>query len=411
MPMIARRCLAQKSGTPARRPAGGKTANGSRHGFERVALLLQGGGALGSYQGGVYEALAEADLHPDYVAGVSIGAINAALIAGNAPEDRVKALRTFWEKITTPPPGLPSLFASMVGAMGDEGDARHEFLNRTRAFATLTGGAPGFFVPRLFSPALRQDLSPDVASYYDISPLRETLLDLVDFDRLNAGEVRYCAGAVNIAKGNFESFDSALRPVTVDHVMASGALPPGFPAIRIGEDYYWDGGLISNTPLHWVLSTHPRLDTLAFQVDLWSATGKLPTSMTEIDQREKDIRFSSRTRAFTEQFQSIQHARHALHRLLDLLPDRSLIDKDPELKALALAADNKVYNIVHLIYRTQSYEATTKDYEFSRSTMEDHWASGRGDCQHSLGHPEIFERPTSPTGVGIFDLTRQETHP
>lgn len=389
-------------------------AQGSKHrtdgakspasGFQRVALLLQGGGALGSYQAGVYMAMAEAGLHPDCVAGVSIGAINAALIAGNAPEDRVTALRRFWERVTTPPLGLPSMYAAMIGAMGVGGDQFHTLLNQTRAFATMTGGAPDFFMPRPVPPSPTGDLPPDAASYYDVSPLRATLLDLVDFDRINAGEMRYCAGAVNIRNGNFEYFDSRHQTIGVDHVMASGALPPGFPAVKIGDEYYWDGGLISNTPLQWVLETQPREDTLAFQVDLWSARGEVPRTMAGIDQRAKEIRFSSRTRASTDQFQTIQHARRVLARVLDLLPDRTVLDADPELRALANAADDKVYNIVHLIYRTQAYEGASADYEFSHATMTEHWTAGHRDATHSLQQPEIYLRPENSHGVATFDF-------
>lgn len=372
--------------------------------FQRTALLLQGGGALGSYQAGVYQALTEQGVQPDCVAGVSIGAINGALIAGNAPDDRVASLRSFWDKVTTPPAGLPSIYATMIGAMGVGGDQWHSLLNQTRAFATMTGGAPGFFAPRPFPPSPTGDLAPDVASYYDVAALRATLLDLVDFDRINAGDMRFCAGAVNVRTGNFEYFDSAQQTIGVDHVMASGALPPGFPAVQIGDDFYWDGGLISNTPLQWMLETLPRENTLAFQVDLWQARGEVPRNMAAIDQRMKEIRFSSRTRANTDQFRNLQQARQALHRLLALLPDRSILDNDPELMALAEHADDKVYNIVHLIYRTQKYEGASADYEFSRATMTEHWGAGHRDATQSLKHPEIFERPTTPYGVATFDL-------
>jgi NTE family protein len=374
-------------------------------GFQRVALLLQGGGALGSYQAGVYQAMTEAGVQPDCVAGVSIGSINAALIAGNAPEDRVTALRTFWDKVTSPPPGLPSMFATMIGAMGVGGDQFHALLNQTRAFATMAGGAPDFFTPRPVPPSLTGDLPPDAASYYDVTPLRATLLNLVDFDRINSKETRYCAGAVNIRNGNFEYFDSEHQKIGVEHIMASGALPPGFPAVQIGDEFYWDGGLISNTPLQWVLGTKPREDTLAFQVDLWSARGEVPRTMAGIDQRAKEIRFSSRTRASTDQFKTIQHARRALARVLDMLPDRSILDNDPELRALASAADDKVYNIVHLIYRTQTYEGASADYEFSRATMTEHWMAGHRDATETLKHPQIFQRPETSHGVATFDLS------
>ena len=241
-----------------RRPLKNKTHRVSqRPPFERIALLLQGGGALGSYQAGVYQALAEADLHPDWVAGISIGAINSALIAGNPPEKRVEALRAFWEAITAPPIGLPSLVSSRLGAIGLKGDFAHGLVNQTRAFATLMGGAPGFFTPRPVPPFLSPAGSVEAESFYDVAPLKATLERLVDFDRINAGAMRFSVGAVNVRTGNFEYFDTTTHVIRPEHVMASGALPPGFPATRIDGEYYWDGGLVSNTPLQWVLDSSP----------------------------------------------------------------------------------------------------------------------------------------------------------
>ncbi|MER2508869.1 patatin-like phospholipase family protein [Amaricoccus sp.] len=377
--------------------------------FERIALLLQGGGALGAYQGGVYQALAEHDVLPDTVAGVSIGAINAALIAGNPPERRVAALRSFWERITAPPFGFPFV-SSFLGLLELYGDKPHEFLNQSHAMVTAAGGAPGFFRPRAVPPFLAPRGTAAAESLYDTSPLRDTLEELVDFDRLNNGETWFSVGAVNVRSGNLEWFDSSERRIAPEHIMASGALPPAFAAVEIEGEAYWDGGLVSNTPLQWVLDSNTRKDTLAFQVDLWSARGDLPLDVFGLDLREKDIRFSSRTRASTDQFRATQRARHAVRRLLDLLPDRAVL-ADPAFSALVEAADDKVFNIVHLIYRAKSYEGSFKDYEFSRATMEAHWAAGHGDATRTLAHPQVLRRPISPDGVATFDLTEPESEP
>ncbi len=374
-----------------------------RPAFERIALLLQGGGALGSYQGGVYQALAEANLHPDCVAGISIGAINAALIAGNPPERRVEALRTFWETITEPPPGVLPLFAPFLSAMMGVNDSLHRALNRTDAMTNLVAGAPGFFVPRTmpFSPLTGR--KPDSESFYDISPLRNTLRSLVDFDRINSSPMRLCVGAVNVKTGNMRYFDSQEGNLTVDHVIASGSLPPGFPATEIEGEYYWDGGLLSNTPLDWVLGTRPRKDTLAFQVDLWNARGELPQDLVGLDLRQKEIRYSSRTRANTDQFRKMQRLRRATQRLMQMVPDQSVIDSDPDLALLRSEADATVYNIVHLIYRAKQYETSSKDFLFSRGMMEDHWAAGYADTVRTLNCPEVLERPSAEDGVATFD--------
>lgn len=379
----------------------GKTVTG-RVPFDRIALVLQGGGALGSYQGGVYEALAEADLHPNWVGGISIGAINAALIAGNRPSDRVARLRTFWERVTEPPPWMPLMMASTLRAMEFGSDLLHAFVNQASAGATLVNGAPGFFSPRQIPPYIAAS-SIETNSFYDIEPLRGTLEELVDFDRINAREIRFGVGAVNIRNGNLEYFDNAGLTIRPEHIMASGALPPGFPAVNIDGEYYWDGGLVSNTPLQWLREIRPRQDSLVFQVDLWSAKGEVPHDLVGIDLRQKDIRFSSRTRKNTDQFKQEQRLRRAAHRLLAKVQDPEFL-KDPDFALLSAEADETVYTIVHLIYRAKGYEGASKDYEFSRATMEEHWAAGYADTVRTLRHREILKRPDNPDGVATFDL-------
>ncbi len=269
--------------------------------FECVALLLQGGGALGAYQGGVYEALAEADIHPNWIAGISIGAINAAIIAGNPPNSRVDRLRQFWTQVTSS--ALWDWSANPFVDLAGSDDARN-LLNQTSANLTAASGASGFFSARALMPWLQPGGSLGATSFYDTKHLKHTLERLVDFDRLNAGMTRFSAGAVNVRTGNFVYFDTTTHTIAPEHVMASGALPPGFPAVEIDGEHYWDGGLVSNTPLQWVIESNPRRqDTLAFQVDLWSSQGALPRNLAEVATRHKEIQFSSRTRASTEPVQ------------------------------------------------------------------------------------------------------------
>jgi NTE family protein len=363
--------------------------------FEQITLLLQGGGALGAYQAGVYEALAEADLHPDWVAGISIGAINSAIIAGNPPTRRVDALREFWNAVSASPLGIPYFWNVKYD------DIQHQLVNQTRAMGILLFGAPNFFVPRMPPPTVWPPGSPDKASYYDNAPLRATLEQLVDFDRINAGEMRFSVGAVDIRSGNFTYFDSKTHRIGYEHIAASGSLPPGFPATKIGDSYFWDGGLISNTPLEWVLDARPRRDMLAFQVDLWNARGELPKDMIEVEVRQKEIIYSSRNRAATDRCKYIQKLRIALARLLEQVPEE--LRNGDDAKLLLSEADDKVCNIVQLIYRARPYEGIAKDFEFSRRTMEEHWQTGYSNARKSLANPQVFQLPNRLEGVRTFD--------
>jgi NTE family protein len=367
--------------------------------FECIALLLQGGGALGAYQAGVYEALAEADLQPDWVAGISIGAINGALIAGNAPEVRVDKLRTFWEGVTKPVWDWSEWTNSFL-TMG--GDAARQWLSQMNAGLALTTGAPGFFVPRVPAPWLHAPGTTDATSIFDTSLLKATLNGLIDFDRLNAGPIRLSVGAVNVRSGNFVYFDTKTHSIGPEHLMASAALPPGFPAIEIEGEHYWDGGLVSNTPLQWVVDSEPRVDTLAFQVDLWSARGELPRTIAEVSTRQKEIQYSSRTRAGTDSFKHVQRLRRAVADLLEKLPQH--LQDGPEAQLLRPNTWHRVYNIIHLIYRAKNYEGHSKDYEFSRASMQEHWRAGYHDAVRTLRHPEVLARPTNHEGVFTFDL-------
>jgi NTE family protein len=370
--------------------------------FECVALLLQGGGALGAYQGGVYEALAESKIHPDWVAGISIGAINGAIIAGNPPHSRVDRLREFWTQVTS---SAAWDWSNNPFVDFSRSDVTRNLLNQISANLAASLGSAGFFSARPLMPWLQPGGTLEATSFYDTKSLRGTLERLVDFDRINAGMTRFSAGAVNVRTGNFAYFDSTTHTIKPEHVMASGALPPGFPAVEIEGEQYWDGGLVSNTPLQWVIESNPRReDTLAFQVDLWSARGQPPRNMAEVATRQKEIQFSSRTRASTDQFKNVHRVQRALDALLRRLP--ADLGDDDDLEVLKSVASDKVYNIVQLIYRAQNYEGPSKDYEFSRLSMQDHWRAGYHDALRTLRNPEVLTRPASLDGVFTFDLER-----
>jgi NTE family protein len=370
---------------------------GTRTPFERIALLLQGGGALGAYQAGVYQALDEAGLYPSWVAGISIGAMNSAIIAGNPPERRVDRLREFWEMVSSSPLGLPNFTA-----LDPKNQFGRQFINQAQAMNILLFGAPHFFSPRVPPPSLWPPSNPLNASYYDNAPARATLERLVDFDLINKRQIRFSVGAVDVCSGNFRYFDSDDCEIRVEHVMASGSLPPGFAATEVDGSFYWDGGLISNTPLQWVLDSQPRKDTLAFQVDLWSARGELPKDMIEVEIRQKEIIYSSRNRAATDQYKHAQKLRIALANLLREVP-QELRDGD-DAKLLSGVANDKVCNIVHLIYRTKKYEGIAKDFEFSRRTMEEHWKAGYSNARETLKNPQVLQLPDRSVGVRTFDI-------
>lgn len=366
--------------------------------FESVALLLQGGGALGAYQAGVYEALIEADVEPNWIAGISIGAINSAIIAGNPHNERVARLREFWELVSDAGDGGWSNF--WAGMINNE--LIRSYANQIAAGNIMARGVPGFFTPRNPPPFLLPPGTSGSTSWYDTSALRSTLERLVDFDRINAKEMRLSVGAVNVRTGNFAYFDNETDTIRPEHIMASGALPPAFDSVEIDGEHYWDGALVSNTPLDWVLSARSELDTLVFQVDLWSARGERPRDLAEVAVRMKEVQFSSRTRAATDKFRNLQKMRAALNELLALMPPE--LAATPQAKMLAEACDPAVYNIVQLIYRSPTYEGHSKDYEFSRLTMEEHWAAGRRDAVTTLSHPEVLTLPKEANGVAVYDF-------
>jgi NTE family protein len=372
---------------------------------ERV-LVLQGGGALGSYQAGAYQALCHFDFEPAWIAGVSIGAINAAIIAGNEREKRVERLKEFWQTVS---PG-----ASWVPAPITKADRERSLYNETNAALVATFGTPGFFTPRLPPAPLWPKGSAEAQSYYDTAPLRKTLERLVDFDRINDLKCRLSVGAVGVTTGNLQYFDNVEmkrqgKRIGPEHIMASGALPPGFPSIVIDGEHYWDGGIASNTPLDYVLDAETKNDLLIFQIDLFSARGSLPQSLLEAAEREKDIRFSSRTRMSTDKNRQIHNTRKAVRDLIEKLPDH--LKNDPSAVYLREAARESTVTVVHLIYRSKNYESSSKDYDFSHVAMAEHWEAGVRDVHRSMQHEDWLERPQSGETMVTYDLSGEENPP
>jgi NTE family protein len=364
--------------------------------YDRVALVLQGGGALGAYQAGVYEALAQAHCEPNWISGVSIGAINASIIAGNPPEKRLQALESFWTTVS----------GRKIWLQTPEGDFFRDLRNQTSAAMTMMLGQPGFFNPRWQSPWFAPVGAPSAISYYDTSDLKATLEALIDFDLLNNGRKRLSVGAVNVRTGNFIYFDSGKIRIGPEHIMASGALPPAFPPIEIDGEYYWDGGLVSNTPLQYLLDQDPSESSLVFQVDLFSARGVLPRQMADVLARQKDIAYSSRTRQNTDTYARVHALKLKLLGALQRVPADKLTPAEKKLiEEYSKSAD---VNIVHLIYQQKLYEGHAKDYEFSGTSMREHWESGYEDTLRTLRHPEWLKRSSIRHGVSIHDLHRED---
>ena len=360
---------------------------------DHSVLVLQGGGALGAYQAGVYEGMAEKGFAPDWVTGVSIGAINSALIAGNLPGRRIERLRTFWDQVSS---GMPLIAPAYL-------DPLRLAFNRVSATTTMAFGVPGFFVPRIPPPYLQPDGSTAALSVYDTSPLRDTLLRLIDFGLINDKTVRLSVGASNVHTGNSQYFDNRDTVIAPEHIMASGALPPGFPPVVIDGEHYWDGGMVSNSPLWYVLDDSPRISAMIVQVDLFSAKGPLPANLDQVLERAKDIQYSSKTRFNTNRVKELEGMRVALGRLLAKLPPP--LRDDPDYRLLApLGEYKRNITIMHLINRRLDSASSAKDYEFSRATIRQHWEAGLEDVRRTCAHPDWINALEIFDGVRAFDL-------
>ena len=358
---------------------------------DHTVLVLQGGGALGAYQAGAFAALSEDGIEPDWIAGVSIGAINAAIIAGNLPERRVERLHEFWHRISENAPlTLPIGFEAM-----------RPLMNRMSAASAFVFGVPGFFSPRSVPPFLATDGNAGALSFYDTAPLRVTLEELADFDLINSGRVRLSLGSVNLRNGNSVYFDNSKQRIGPEHVMASGALPPGFPSVEIEGELYWDGGIVSNSPLTYISDEDPRMSALIFQVDVFSAAAPLPKNLAQVQERAKDIQYASKTRFNTDRLKQVEVMRERLSRVLDKLP-KAMRD-DPDVIALQEVSTRGKVSLVHVINRHDMRAYQYKDCEFSRATVTDLWNAGSSDIQRTLtdGSLNVTELGK---GLRVYDL-------
>lgn len=359
-----------------------------------IVLVLQGGGALGAYQAGVYQALHEHDLVPDWIVGTSIGAINAALIAGNPQADRLHRVKAFWDRVSHPD-------AMDMGQVSDSLRQSNIWFN---TLDTVMRGAPGFFRPRLFSGfPLGMQVPAEEASFYDTRELKETLTQLVDFDYLNApGGIRLTVNAVNVRSGELAHFDSLTGQLCAEHVRASCSLPPAFSPTRIDGQLYWDGGLYSNTPLESVLNEMPGSDTICFMVDLWSAEGPEPVTMDQVNTRQKDVTFASRSRRHIEDYVVTHSMQRKLREMYARLPPDSRTAQD-EADLLALGCDATLH-IVRLPYSGRDWHMAAKDVNFSTGSIEWRWDQGYRDAMRALTHAGWLRHVSDDTAVVVHEL-------
>lgn len=362
--------------------------------MRQVVLVLQGGGALGAYQAGVQEGLAAKAFHPDWIVGTSIGAINGAIIAGNPPERRTEQLRKFWQRVTqgtsmTKAVQWPSIWQPWLSAF--------------QSWQTIAQGIPGFFSPR--SPSawdLQRMLPIDQVGFYDTTPLRQTLLDVIDFDYLNAAHVRLTISAVAITSAELALFDNTRQKLGPEHIMASGALPPGFPPVVIDGVAYWDGGIYSNTPIGIVLDDAERQDTLCFMIDLWDPSEAEPGSIAQSMTRLKNIQYASRSREHLDDHQTMQNLRRAVRTLYESLGDSAR--KDPELRRLARLGCRHSVDIVHLIMKASASDDHNKDIDFSAGTLSARWQAGLDDIARALRHSSWLEPNADNLGLRVHEL-------
>lgn len=336
----------------------------------RTVLLLQGGGALGAYQAGVYQALDEGGCAPDWIVGTSIGAVNAALIAGNRPEQRLAALHGFWNHIGS------SDFAAFLPPVW-----RHrELTGYLNTLRIMTTGEGGFFVPRPDRGLWAH--SPETASVYDTTPLRRSLERFVDFDVLNRRDVRLSVGATSVTRGKLVYFDNDDRKLGPEHVLASSSLPPGLPAVRVDGEPFWDGGLSSNTPLERVFSEDPHVDSLCFAVNLWNSFGNEPASLADVMARKKEIGFSSRFDDELDVFRHLHTLRHVVSQLYDALPEEQR--RDPAFERLGRLGTRARVDVVRLCREGHGWETLSKDTNFSAALIEENWDNGYHDARRTL---------------------------
>lgn len=337
---------------------------------QRFVLVLQGGGALGAYQAGVYQALDEAGVYPDWIIGTSIGAINGALIAGNPPAERIAQLRAFWRTIS-----CDDFETWLPRAL------RHSRLvSYMNGLRSVLVGNPGFFLPRWMVEF--QSIGSETASFYDTQSLRRNLCEYVDFDYLNASDIHLSMGSVSATRGEVTYFDTACQQLRVEHVLASCSLPPGFAATRVEDDVYWDGGVCSNMPLEKLIQEGAGHDSLCFIVQLWNQRGTEPTSLTDVFARQKEVGYASRFRHELDAFRNTHRLRHAISELYEALPAQKRASE--RFKTLAGLGSNRRVDLVCLGRKTHDWELSTKDINFSWATIQERWEHGYQDTHKAL---------------------------
>jgi len=360
----------------------------------RIALVLQGGGALGAYQAGVYEALHEHELTPDWVVGTSIGAINAAIIAGNPREQRIERLRQFWDTVSH----------SDAVNLQQVPDATRQMATWLTTMDTFVRGVPGFFSPRAFNPfAMGLAVEPEQASFYNTDELRTTLNNHVDFDYLNSSQaMRLTVSAVKVTCGTLVKFDSAKQVLSAEHIMASGALPPGFAPVRIDGDLYWDGGLYSNTPLEAVLNDEARQDTLCMMVDLWHADGPEPRTLEAIQTRQKDVTFASRSQRHIDSYIKQHQLRQMVRAAYARLPREQITAAEHE-QLSQLGVDATIH-VVRLPYAGRDWNMASKDVNFSRGSIQWRWQQGYQDALRGIALSHDCHFDAADGGVVVHEL-------
>lgn len=349
----------------------------------QVVLVLQGGGALGAYQAGVYEALHEAGIEPDWVIGTSIGAINGAIIAGNAPGERMAKLKEFWNRVQGVQGQCTGPFSSAAWCANAFATPPTPWSTALANMNTYLRGINGFFKPNLHAAwGMNTPLGVDQAGFYSTAPLRQTLEELVDFDAVNTKRTRLTLGAVNVRSGEMRYFDSRDEALGPEHVMASGALPPAFPAVRIGDASYWDGGIYSNTPIEAVLDDKPRRDSLIFSANMWQPTDVEPETMAKVLARQKDIQYASRATSHIARQQQIHRLRHIIRDLAaHIAPDQR---SDPAVRDLLAYGCATVMHVVPLLAPRIKGEDQTKDIDFTPPGVTARWRAGYDDMKQRL---------------------------
>jgi NTE family protein len=370
----------------------------SRKDIERIAYVFQGGGALGAYQLGIFKALDEHDYHPDWVIGTSIGAINACIIAGNEPQARVARLEEFWDTVSR----------SLLPGFSPEDEKARQWYNFVSAQSSLLFGQPGMFSPRFKNPLYEMNGSADNISFYVADPLRRTLEKLVDFDLINSGKIRFTLGAVEVQKGKAVYFDSNKQTIGPEHVLASCALPPAFAAVKIDGEYYWDGGVLSNTPVQAIIHDSHHVNTLCFMANLFDSFGLNPKTLDDVMKRYKDIMYSSQDRMHLQAFIEILRLRREIHFLYQKMPEN--LRKDPEVKKLYEneCIDN-VLHFVRFLYTAPNTELSSKDFEFSKLSIDERIQAGYQDGLIAVEKTPWLNPITADAGVGIHEICSHPT--